>query len=378
MSQEYTSLSKELVPQILPLESIYLDPNNPRFVGMDWDDVSEDMFSDDGIQARVQEKLIREFSIDKLILNIETNGFLCIDRVIVKEFEDHKYVVLEGNRRICAAKMLLHRYTENSSSVGEDIIDSLRNIHCLVYTGSDSQPAWIFQGLRHIMGIYDWSAFNKAKLLVKIMEDENLSLTTVGKKFGLSAYGAGQWVRGYSAFTQAAEESDYTKEVDERAYPFFQELFSRSNASIREWMDWDDKCYRFKNELNFNEFLSWLYPREDEELSDGVDSLGDWSNRKLTKRDDIRNVSYLIRESPSDFTSFRNDGDIEKAYSIATSREYKLRIDPAQEAFDNIAACIKSLENLPFRVIMKENERLTASIKKLKEAISEIDGHVGD
>lgn len=49
----------------------------------------------------------------------------------------------------------------------------------------------------------------------------------------MTAYGAGQWVRGYYAFIQAAEESDYTQEIDERAYPYLQEIFSRSNPVLK-------------------------------------------------------------------------------------------------------------------------------------------------
>ena len=89
------------------------------------------------------------------------------------------------------------------------------------------------------------------------MEDENLSLTEVGKKFGLTAYGAGQWVRGYYAFIQAAEESDYTQEIDERAYPYLQEIFSRSNPVFKDWLQWNDTEYKFEDNLKFNEFLSW-------------------------------------------------------------------------------------------------------------------------
>ena len=39
--------------------------------------------------------------------------------------------------------------------------------------------------------------------------------------------------KGYYAFIQAAEESDYTQEIDERAYPYLQEIFSRSNRFLK-------------------------------------------------------------------------------------------------------------------------------------------------
>lgn len=373
MGNDVATIYRELTPAKLSLDMLYLDPNNPRFTSLDWADIPESQIAEENIQRRVQDKLEEEFSIDRLIMNIEVNGFLTIDRIIVREYEENKYVALEGNRRLCAAKILKQRYDADPGSVDESVIESLKEIDCLVYTGAEDQPAWIFQGLRHIMGVQDWSAFNKAKLLVQLMENENLSLTDVGKRFGLTAFGAGQWVRGYYAFKQASEESDYTREIDERAYPYFQEIFSRSNTTFREWLQWDDSNYRFGEELHFNEFLSWLYPRSEEERLDGTDIRGDWSQKKLSKRDDIRTISFLIRESPIDFETFRNDGDLDKAYNLANTKKILSQSDPAEEAFINITACLKSLENLPFKIIMTEKDKLIALLLKLEKAMKDIE-----
>ena len=196
MQDNINTLNKEFVDAKISLDEIYLDPNNPRFTSLKWDDIPDQQISDASIQAATKRKLEEEFSIYKLVDNIQINGFLPIDRVIVKKFAENKYVVLEGNRRICAAKNIMELYKENPEQVEESVVDSLKEISCLIYTGSERQPSWVFQGLRHIIGIQEWPAYNKARLLVQLMEDENLSLTEVGKKFGLTAYGAGQWVRG--------------------------------------------------------------------------------------------------------------------------------------------------------------------------------------
>jgi hypothetical protein len=107
-------------------------------------------------------------------MNMEVNGFLPIDRVVVREFAEDQYVVLEGNRRICAAK-LITPLTPDGEQVPERVLSSVETIPCLVYTGVDRDVSWIIQGLRHITGLADWSSFNKAKLLVEQMEAENLT-----------------------------------------------------------------------------------------------------------------------------------------------------------------------------------------------------------
>lgn len=372
MEQNLGTLNKELEDIALQLENIFLDPNNPRFISKNWNDISDEHISDDAVQKMTRLKLEQEFSIDKLVDNIKINGFLTIDRIIVKKISDNQYVVLEGNRRICAAKAIMESYLKNSESVTEDVTESLKEIKCLIYTGSEKQPAWVFQGLRHIIGIQEWPAYNKARLLVQLMEDENLSLTEVGKKFGLTAYGAGQWVRGYSAFIQATEESDYTQEIDERAYPYLQEIFSRSNPVFKDWLKWNDSEYKFEDNLKFNEFLSWLYPRDEENVLDGIEVKGNWENRKIKRSSDLRIVSFLLREAPNEFEMFRSDGDLEKAQNAANMKKYLESQDPAIETVEKIKSCTKALEDIPFKLISKKKDELTEMLTNLKNKISEI------
>ena len=148
-----------LSPKDIPLDQIYLDPNNPRFVSHNWQLVSDADIVNVNNQDYALKRLLTEFGADKLRSNMELNGYLPIDRIIVRSIGSNKYVVLEGNRRIAAAKSI---GTVNSSGepVNSAVTESLKIIPALEYTGSDSQAAWVFQGLRHITGISDWSAYN--------------------------------------------------------------------------------------------------------------------------------------------------------------------------------------------------------------------------
>ena len=374
-----TALINELTDIEIPLEKIYLDPNNPRFVDTKWINIPDEDVTKEDVQEATRRRLIERFGIEKLRMNMEVNGYLPIDRVIVRKLEDDKYVVLEGNRRICAAK-LITLVALDGSSLSEDVIKSLEVIPCLLYSGTDTNASWIFQGLRHITSIIDWSAYNKAKLLVEQMEGGSLSLTEVGKRFGLTPYGAGQWVRGYSAFKQAKEETDYVLEVDERSYTYFQELFSRSSTKVREWLEWDDHNYKFKNIMNLNEFVSWLYPKEINEEGEGEegDMQGDWENRWLARRDDIRQVNFLIKEAPDIFQEFRDKGELERLYSVAITRQYEREIkeksDPIQDVFILLSQCTKALENIPLKAIKEDSIRakLNQAIEELEERIQYI------
>ena len=378
-----TSLVKDLIEMSVPLEAIYLDPNNPRFVAHNWTYICDSEITDETIQSETRQRLIREFGIEKLKMNMEINGYLPIDRVIIREFTVGKYVVLEGNRRICAAK-LISQYSKDGTIVTDEVRESFKEIPCLQYIGSEMDAAWVFQGLRHITGISDWSSFNKAKLLVEQMDEEGLTLTEVGKRFGLTPYGAGQWVRGYYAFKQGREESDFVNEVNEKAYPYFQELFGRSSAQVREWLEWDEDTRKFKNAINFNEFVSWLYPRkinddEIENIGEHENELqGDFEKRVLRSRDDIRQISFLIRDDKSVFEKFRRELDVEKAYSEAVAKKYEREareaIDQVEELFKTISECALVLDNVPYKLLKDpiSKTRLFKAIEQLEKSINDV------
>lgn len=375
-SMNSNPIYKELVPINISLEHIYLDPNNPRFTEMNWEFISDEDIEKDYIQESTRLKMNQDFSIDKLVMNMEINGYLPIDRIIIRKFSENKYVVLEGNRRICAAKTLYEKYQINKDSVSSEIGDSLKTIPCLQYIGAYNQASWIFQGLRHITGLLEWSAFNKAKLLVTLMEEEGLSLTEVGAKFGLTAFGAGQWARGYYAFNQANESSDYINEINEKAYPYFQELFSRSSTAIREWLAWSEVEEKFVEDMHFNEFLGWLYPRGEDDGDSSHEIKGDWNKRLIQRSSDIRLISFLIKEDKSEFEKFRAEEDLQKAYTRAVQKKYeeeaKQTADPVSELFDSIKICTKALENVPHKIFKDSitKQKLDEALELLEKAIS--------
>ena len=96
------ALTTNLTPVEVRLEDLFLDPNIPRFVGSEWTYVPDDEAVETAAQTRATRRLIENHEVDKLRQIMEANGFLPIDRVVVRAVADGKYIVLEGNRRICA------------------------------------------------------------------------------------------------------------------------------------------------------------------------------------------------------------------------------------------------------------------------------------
>lgn len=385
-----SSLAADLTPENIALGRIFLDPNNPRFVGTDWTFVPDEEVTQLPVQQAARRRLIDHHDVGKLQSVMEANGFLPIDRVVVRKLgENGNYVVLEGNRRICAAKEVTGHY-DNGDPIPQETMATFQEISCLVYEGNDNSmnAAWILQGLRHVSGISEWPAYNKAKLLVDRMEADSLTLTQVGKSFGLSAHGAGQWVRGYYAFQQAKEVTEVGEHIDEKIYPFFQEIFGRSSIALKEWMRWDDAENEFQDSAALNEFVGWLFPVDRVEGDSWQDPTkaeveAAWSNRRITKRDNLREISYMISDAPKEWMSFRSGASLETAYNTAiyNSIEDTHASEKSTEDrfFKIISDALRELNETPISVIMNSEKRakllkLTEEVKGAIKTIDDISG----
>jgi len=87
---QLTNLSSLLTPIDTKIESLLLDPNNPRFseLGAELNPVPEGRFADDKVQASTLEKMKTPiFDVSELRDTIKTIGFLPMDRVVVREWK---------------------------------------------------------------------------------------------------------------------------------------------------------------------------------------------------------------------------------------------------------------------------------------------------
>ena len=305
-----------LSPVSLELDQIYLDPNNPRFIQEVEEEIKTEDYFSDFAQERSEQLLVQKYGLQNLQDSIYENGYLPIDRIIVKQIDTvegrKRFLVLEGNRRIAAAKNVAKSLHDGDEGIPEHTRQSLLTIPALEYTGDDEKAAWIFQGLRHISGIKDWSAIHKARLLVEQMNEKDLTFTQVGRIFGISRYAAAQWARSYFAFTQADESDDFRTEVDYRCFPFLQEVFGRSNVSLKDWLGWNEEENRFDNTDNFEEYLGWLYPKIDDHGNVDPEIVGDWDKRRISAAIDQRLVSTAISNHENLFQSFRQGDSLNK------------------------------------------------------------------
>ncbi len=160
------------------IDKLMLDPNNPRFV----QDLNiNEYIKDSDIEKRQDEVLSKFdeignksdfFDISDLINSMRLIGFVPIDRVVVRSLKrSDKYLVIEGNRRISAAKRMykINEKEKNpQNKLDNNILQSLNNIEVMILDTSDlsdeelQRRVAIILGLRHFGSLLKWGPLPKA------------------------------------------------------------------------------------------------------------------------------------------------------------------------------------------------------------------------
>ena len=283
---------EQLAVETIPIENIYLDPNNPRFWKSEGGTVDkpDKKITDDAVQATAR-KEIAGHGIDDLYNSMLRNGFLLLDRIVVRPIAGRpgKYVVVEGNRRFTALTRLRSNI-ENAlideedldEAAQEQLLDDTAAIEVLVYSGGGTHDiSWMLQGIRHIGGIRDWEPAQRAKLVAEQVDKHGKKLRIAGEQFGLSAIAAGRLYRSFKAIAQMQADDEFAGKAENKYFSLFEEAIR--NPTVKGWLDWKDEDSRFHNIDNLRTFYAWISPDDDND-----------SKRRIHDPRQVKKLGYLI------------------------------------------------------------------------------------
>ncbi len=146
----------------IAVADLRLDPDNPR--------LPEDLQGAD--QQQLLRYLSNETVLDELIQSFVDNSFFEHEPLIGYEDDKLGFVILEGNRRLAALKVLLGEPEAKDEGLEPLLAEppnakqlaSLRKVP--VYVVADRDEVHKYLGYRHIGGIKTWSAEAKARYLM--------------------------------------------------------------------------------------------------------------------------------------------------------------------------------------------------------------------
>ncbi len=366
----------ELEPRLLSLANLYLDPNNPRFWAhkdnKDSKEIPESKFTEAKTLEQTQ-KRIEEFGVEELYHSILRNGFLPLDRIVVRAIKgsEDSFVAVEGNRRLAALKMLHQRISDgliNEDGIDDEYLDALfksvQEIEVLVYKGARTDDiSWLLQGIRHISGIKDWKPAQRARLIAEQYErkDAQSSFTQVGQTFGLTAIAAGRLYRAYKGLQQMRDDNDFGTKASNDYFSLFEEAYR--NTKVKGWLDWNDKEYKFQNTNHLKQFYSWISPDEEDEPE---------KRRRIHDPKHVQKLAILLANNREDLIDQidRHEEKIEIAANRAAETptgDWEKKLDQAKDIVSTLPI-LKLKKTQPEQLKQKLNE-LHATVEEVLKMI---------
>jgi hypothetical protein len=250
------------------LDELYLDEINPRFI-----------IPPNPSQQSIIDYLIENEEVEQLAIDIAKSGGLYAGERVIATKEKGRWVVLEGNRRVCACKILMDpSLLANKRFASVDKIALLRteelkqSLSVLnVDVVKNRLEAQSSLAAKHIDGIKKWSTISKYKFFVlefdagKSIEEismiTGLSLSKI--KTGLKEYRIIDYVLNLPFWTQ--EEREKYLNLQDIKTTRLTRLFSAKPSSakskrFREIIDLDyDDRYFIKTSLDKNVFDKILH-----------------------------------------------------------------------------------------------------------------------
>lgn len=346
----------------LEFGQIFLDPNNPRF----WAEkatreVPDKKITDEKVQS-IALTNIMSYGVTELRDSILRNGFLPLDRIVVRTIEQDtgKYVIVEGNRRFAALIVLRQEIqdgTVDEDGIDEDYLDKLHNdtenLDVLIYSGSQTHDiSWLLQGIRHISGIRNWSPAQRARLVAEQIENKNIGFKTAGQTFGLTAQAVGRLYRAYKALEQMRDDDEFSSKARNDYFTLFEEAIR--NKEVRGWLGWSNDTFRFENENNLKQFYAWISP--DDEHKD---------NRRIHDPRQIKDLGFLIAGGHTTLLSQIDQYEV----SIGEAYGKIIGMQAAASWKDKIEQARKLIADLPQEAMFEETDAFLEALEAIEEQI---------
>lgn len=299
------------------------------------------------VQQRAEElvKLDGKEELRALKESIEANGYVPVETLVVKPYEFRKgsFLVVEGNRRVAAMRWL-KRDDEGGTPVRENLISSFDKLPAIVIKGEEDETKTlqhILMGLRHVSGIKQWGGYQRAKLVVELVDDFGLNLSEAAKQIGMSAHEASRRYRALKALEQMQNDEEFGTSADPKMYRLFHEAVSV--VKVKEWLGWHDDEYRFTDEDNLENFYKILVPHSPEEEEESARA----REPKIRTYLDVRNLRDILGNIEAQECLFDPEKSFNEALAVAkasTAPNWNPRIQAASQTLKKMpTSTLKSL-----------------------------------
>lgn len=341
------------------LDQLYLDPFNPR--------LGRENVGPDIKQGRVLE-LMQDWTLDELAVSFLESGYWPHEALLVvkdKLYGKQQLVVVEGNRRLAALKILKQTLDGRGPlPKWKEFVKGIKpppNLFTRIpYILADSRKdVDAFLGFRHVTGIKEWHPAEKAEFIAKLIDEQKLSYEAVMRKIGSNAPTVRQNYIAYRILREMENHQDISLESVEKKFSVL--YLSLRSSGVQKYLHVDIKAgpqdarkpVPLKYQKQLINFARWLFGDKNTPPlftdSRNVDKFGEILESEKA-------VEYLERTPKPNF---------EYARQISGGDEPEL-VKLIDAASDNIEQVLSRVH------LFKNSKRLGNAVSRLRAGVEEL------
>ena len=251
------------MPEMLPVAELAFDIENPRLAEFDLGDSPSD--------AEVIEVLWETMDVREVMLSIAASGYFPHEPLIVAR-EDGKNIVIEGNRRLAAVRVLLEPALVEAAGIPAISKNDKEALRHLPTIASTRKAAWQYIGFKHVNGPAKWSSYAKSQYIAKVHREFGVSLEDIAKQIGDTHRTVQRLFRGMMVIEQAERWKVFDREDRARRHFPFSHLYTGLGyEGISEFIglspeaDEDPEPVPAEKKEQLRELCLWLYGSKKEE-----------------------------------------------------------------------------------------------------------------
>ena len=209
--------TEEIMP--MRVSDLAFDIKNPRLAEFD--------LAVNSTEPEVIWVLWEAMDVRELLLSIAASGFFRHEPLIVAQ-EGGKNVVIEGNRRLAAVKVLLEPTLAKNQkadvpAINQEAKQALEEVPTIRGTRKD---AWRYLGFKHVNGPAKWSSYAKSRYIADVHRNFHIKLEDIAKQIGDTHKTVQRLFRGLMVIEEAERLRVFRREDRWRRHFAFSHLYT--------------------------------------------------------------------------------------------------------------------------------------------------------